>query len=111
MILVCVGMNVVSHLSSSSSDESTTDEDINENDESFDWNRAEDILNKEIEEQGAPLPEEAKIISNLAFLLKVPRWRDEEWITNLQKEKTKELPPPFVLLSHSLIIILIPFFE
>jgi hypothetical protein len=78
------GMTVTSHLSSSSS-ESSDDNEI------FDWDHTNDDLTKQIEEQGTPLPEEAKIVSNLAFLVKVPTWRDEEWIQDLERQqKTKE---------------------
>jgi hypothetical protein len=76
-------MTVMSHLSSSSS-ESSDDNEI------FDWDQTNDNLAKQIEKQGPPLPDEAKMVSNLAFLVKVPTWRDEEWIQDLEKQKSKE---------------------
>jgi hypothetical protein len=76
------GVAVVSHVSSSS-------ESSDEND-TFDWDHANETLTKEIAGQGNPLPEEAKLVSNLALLVKAPTWRNEEWIDDLEKQKAKE---------------------
>eukprot|EP00029_Vermamoeba_vermiformis_P007057 TRINITY_DN2939_c0_g1_i1.p1 TRINITY_DN2939_c0_g1~~TRINITY_DN2939_c0_g1_i1.p1 ORF type:complete len:672 (-),score=156.69 TRINITY_DN2939_c0_g1_i1:32-2047(-) len=46
-------------------------------------------IDQQIKELGEPLPEETALLSNLQSMLKIPTWKNDNWIQTLQEEKDR----------------------